>query len=178
MKHVFKVGDAVVVPDGTSVYPIIGPRQLFEDKLPMFAGMSLAMGELPPHTVSEIHIHPIVDHLTWVVQGELTVRMKGPEDENDYQFEVATEQLALTKAQTFFQLINNTDRTVTTLYGVAPAFVFELDDDGNILYNDQIVPGLSWKELRERDWKIPEMSDIEEIRKLRLEALKRLSKHG
>ncbi len=28
MHHVFKVGTAVVVPDGTSVYPIIGPRQL------------------------------------------------------------------------------------------------------------------------------------------------------
>ena len=142
----------------------------------MFAGMSLALGTLPAASESEIHIHPVVDHLTWVVGGELTVRMKGPDDADMYELALGSEQVALTRACTFFQLVNKSDRPVTTLYGVAPAFVFELNELGEVVYNDQVVPHKSWDELRKIGWHLEELADLAEIARRREESLKRLSK--
>jgi mannose-6-phosphate isomerase-like protein (cupin superfamily) len=175
MKQLFKVEDGIKVPDGTMVHPIIGPRQMFEARIGMFEHMSLVMGDLPPKTESGIHIHPICEHLTWVISGCLTVRMKDPSVEQPYTLEVSENQLVLTRAGTFFQLINHSDKPVKTLYGCAPAYVFELDADGNIVYNDQIVPNKSWEELAKMNWQLPEMTDLALIRKNRAAALKRMT---
>ena len=178
MKYLFTVDDeGIKVPDGTMVHPIIGPRQMFEDKIGMIDSCSLAMGKLPANIRSDIHIHPICDHLTWVVSGKLTVMMKDHESDEPYSLEVGENQLVLTRAGVFFQLINNSDQPVITLYGCSPAFVLELDNEGNIVYNDQIVPHKSWKELAELNWILPEMQDIEQIRKDRLAAIKRMSEN-
>lgn len=174
MRHVFKIEDGVVVPDGTVVHPIIGPRQMTEARIGMFEEMSLALGHLPPDTVSDIHIHPFCNHLTWVIEGTLTVKMKDPSLPEPYELTFHERELVLTRSGTFFQLINKSDKLVQTLYGCAPAFVFELDDNGEITYNDQIVPGKTWRELAEINWCLEEMKDLEQLRRDREAAIKRM----
>lgn len=174
MRQVFKVEEGVVVPDGTVVHPIIGPRQMTEAGIGMFEEMSLALGHLPPNTISDIHIHPFCNHLTWVLSGSLTVKMKDPSFPDPYELTFDERELVLTRAGTYFQLINNSDTLVETLYGCGPAFVFELNENGDITYNDQIVPGKTWEELAEMKWQLEEMQDLEELRRERNAAIKRM----
>jgi len=68
MNHIFRPGEAVRVPDGTLVRPALTGSPDVD--------LSIAAGEILPHTKSNIHLHPCVTRITWVLSGELTVRMK------------------------------------------------------------------------------------------------------
>lgn len=176
MNRIYKIENGVVVPDGTTVYEIIGPVQSKIAGLPIISEESLAYGELDPGERSHVHVHPIITHLTWVVSGTLTVGMKDAASKEMYYIEVKERQTVLTQPGTFFQLINNSDQQCQVLYIVAPAFIFEVTEQGEILYNDQIVLELSWDELKARNWEIPELKDLEKIKAERLASLERLSK--
>lgn len=115
----------------------------------MVGELSLALGEIPPNTVSKIHIHPVVSQLTWVVSGELTIKMKDPSDNAPYILDLKAEESVFTEAGTFFQLINNSSESCRVLYVVSPAFLFEINKDGVVSYNDAIVLDEGWDTLPE-----------------------------
>ncbi|NML39689.1 cupin domain-containing protein [Chitinophaga sp. G-6-1-13] len=174
MNKIYRIENGVVVPDGTTVYEIIGPIQSKLARLPIIDAESLAYGELDPGEKSHVHVHPIITHLTWVVSGTLTVGMKDAASNDMYYIEVKERETVLTQPGTFFQLINNSDKQCQVLYIVAPAFIFEVNEQGEVLYNDQIVLDLSWDQLRQQHWQIPELQDIAKITAAREASLQRL----
>lgn len=174
MNRIYKIDKGVVVPDGTMVYEIIGPVQSSGAGLPIIEEQSLAFGVLDPTEKSSVHVHPIISHLTWVISGKLTVGMKDKRSSEMYFIDVAPMETVLTEPGTFFQLLNNGDEVCKVLYMVSPAFIFEVDSEGNVVYNDQIVLNFGWEELAKRNWKIPELDDLEKIRVMREESMKRL----
>lgn len=176
MNKIYRIENGVVVPDGTTVYEIIGPVQSSLAKLPIIEEESLAFGELDPGERSHVHVHPIITHLTWVVSGTLTVGMKDKDSSEMYFIEVKEKETVLTQPGTFFQLLNNSDKICQVLYIVAPAFIFEVNEKGEVLYNDQIVLDLSWEQLKAQNWEIPELKDIEKIKVAREASLERLKK--
>jgi mannose-6-phosphate isomerase-like protein (cupin superfamily) len=171
MNRIYKINQGLQVPDHTWVYEIVGPEQSHEDGLPITEEQSLACGILSPGEKSSVHIHPIVSHLTFVLSGMLTVQMKDRSNPDPYRITLGPEETVLTEPLTFFQLINDSDTPCKVLYMVAPAFVFLQDAKQNVLYNDAIVLKHNWDELAKMNWKIPELDDIEGIRKRRQAAL-------
>lgn len=176
MNRVFDVEGGIVVPDGTEVFEIFGPGTLARKDLTIRDEESLALGVLPPGISSKVHVHPLVAHLTYVLSGTLTVKMKDASANSPYTLEVEAGETVFTAPRTFFQLSNNSADVCRVLYIVGPAFVFATNADGTIFYNDQIVPGLTWEQLAERDWTIPELSDIPGISAKRLQAIENLKK--
>jgi mannose-6-phosphate isomerase-like protein (cupin superfamily) len=174
MNRIYKIENGVVVPDGTTVYEIIGPVQSSNEGLPIIEEHSLAQGVLDPNEKSSVHVHPIISHLTWVISGELTVGMKDKNSEDMYFITVKPNETVLTEPGTFFQLLNNGKDICKVLYIVAPAFIYEVDENGNVLYNDQIVLNMTWEELRKNNWTIPELNNLDEIKKSRIQSLNRL----
>lgn len=174
--RLYKIEDGVEVPDKTMVFPIIDPEQQRKAGLEIFEPMSLAMGELDKDEKSSIHVHPIIAHVTWVLSGELRVKMKDQEHDEAYELDVAPNQAVLTKPGTFFQLINRGVDTCKILYQCAPAFVFDMDANGQVFYNDAIVlENYTWETLAQQNWDIPELKeDIESIKKRRQEAILRM----
>lgn len=174
MDRIYRIEQGVVVPDGTTVYEIIGPIQSKLAHLPIIEAESLAYGELDPGEKSHVHVHPIITHLTWVVSGTLTVGMKDVANPDMYYLEVNERETVLTEPGTFFQLLNNSGKQCQVLYIVAPAFIYEVDQEGKVLYNDQIVLDLSWDELKQQHWEIPELKDLDKIKAEREASLRRL----
>ncbi len=174
MNKIYKITTGVVVPDGTTVYEIIGPVKSKKEGLPIIESESLAFGKLDPGEKSHVHVHPIITHLTWVVSGTLTVGMKDSSSPDMYFLTVQANETVLTEPETFFQLINNSAEPCTVLYIVAPAFIFEVDNKGKVLYNDQIVLDDTWDDLKKKNWIIPELQDMEKIREARKASIKRL----
>lgn len=174
MNKIFRIEKGVQVPDGTMVYEIIGPAKSSMEKIPITEEHSLALGILDPNEKSAIHIHPIISHLTWVISGKLTVGMKDKYSDKMYFIDVLPNETVLTEPCTFFQLINNTDEECRVLYIVSPAFIFEVDETGKILYNDQIILNKTWEQLEHDNYKITELDDMEQIKKSRKESLLRL----
>lgn len=174
--RVYKIEEGVEVPDKTMVFPILDPEQQRKAGLEIFEPMSLAMGELEYKETSSIHVHPIISHLTWVLSGQLQVKMKDHEHTEAYTIDVDANQAVLTKPGTFFQLINRGVDTCKILYQCAPAFVFDMDENGTVFYNDAIVlENYSWEKLKSLNWDIPELkTDIEVLKKKRQEAIKRM----
>lgn len=174
--RLYKIEDGVEVPDKTMVFPIIDPEQQRKAGLEIFETMSLAMGELEKNEKSSIHVHPIIAHVTWVLSGKLQVKMKDHENDEAYTLDIEPNQAVLTKPGTFFQLINRGVDTCKILYQCAPAFVFDMDANGNVLYNDAIVlENYTWERLSEMKWNIPELKeDIESIKKRREETILRM----
>lgn len=176
MKKIFDVGNGFAVPDGTIVHSIIDPQLLRREGPRMVGEMSLALGEIPPHTVSKIHVHPVVSQLTWVISGELKVMMKDISRDEPYTLCLGSEQSVMTEAGTFFQLINDGDENCRVLYVVTPSFIFECDDAGRILYNDAIVLEKDWDLLAKIRWTPAELKDLSKIRRDRENAWMRFAK--
>lgn len=156
MNNVFGIPGPIIVPDGTELHEIIGPRILSELGLRSNDGISVALGKLPAGIVSKVHVHPVVWHFTWVRKGELTVKMKDTESNKPYKLTLSKDHGVLTEAGTFFQLINGSDKECEVYYIVGPAFVFELSE-GSVRYNDAVVFDQSWEQLEELNWEPPEL---------------------
>ena len=175
MRHIFKIGEAIEVPDGTVVQSSVAPSQFGLDGLPMMDQVSVAQGNLSPGICSNIHVHPIVQQVTWVLSGTLTVKMKDAENEHPYELEVVEQQAVVTHAGTLFQLLNQSENHCQTLYIVAPAFVFETDASGDVIYNDALVLNEGWDQLAVVGWRISTLQDLNTIRKNRQASLERLA---
>lgn len=154
MNRVFPLPPPIVVPDGTELHEIIGPRTLGEigPGARVSDGLSVALGKLPPGITSKVHVHPVVWHFTWVRRGTLTVRMRDGSTDVPYLLSVPEQHGVLTEPGTFFQLLNEGPDPCEVYYIVGPGFVFEANDT-SVRYNDAVVFEESWDELKQLDWK-------------------------
>ncbi len=174
MNRVFSVEEPVLLPDGTLLSEIVGPATFFREQIAAASDVSVALGLIKSFSASEIHIHPIVSQVTFVVSGKLKVKMKGSVDAQPYIIELQPRQSVLTQAGTFFQLINDTASDCEALYIAGPPFVFETDRDGNVLYNDALVLGNDWEALATNKWDYLSSINLADLKNRRAESLKRL----
>ena len=98
METVWTVGKGFQVLDGTVFRPVMDPQVLRREGKTLVGNLSLALGEIPPSTASRIHLHPVVNQLTWFVAGELTVKMKEPALDAAYTLELRAREAVLTRA--------------------------------------------------------------------------------
>lgn len=178
MNRIFTASEGFVVPDGTIVHSVLDAAALGREAGEWAEAMSLAVGCIPPHTASKIHLHPVVTQATWVISGRLTVTMKDSASDAPYALDLVAEQAALALPGTFFQLINRSDVECRVLYIVVPAFVYEVGAGGEVLYNDALVFDLSWDELAAAGWAPAQLHDVEVIRAARRVAQDRLRSRG
>jgi tellurite resistance-related uncharacterized protein len=177
VKRLFPIPPPIVVPDGTKLHEIVGPRILGEsqEKSRINDGLSLALGILPAGITSKVHVHPVVWHFTWVRHGTLTVKMKDADCDNPYELVVPEQHGVLTEPGTFFQLLNKSEQQQCEVYYfVGPAFVFEASDS-SVLYNDAVVFDLTWEDLAQLNWQPPGLPSPLETSRLRHESLLRTS---
>jgi mannose-6-phosphate isomerase-like protein (cupin superfamily) len=152
MNQIFTIPKPFQVPDGTRVSPFLNSKDCMS-RLPfnLLDGASLSMGIIKPHTQSKIHIMPHVTQITYVLRGNLEVKMKGLKDAGPYHLSLGPKQAIITELGAFFQLINNTARQCTVLYIVTPAYLFEMGDD-KVVYDDSLVLDESWDDLKAAGW--------------------------
>lgn len=174
MNRIFAADKGFTVPDGTTVYSLLDPAGLGPSAGEWAEEISVALGCIPPHTASKIHLHPLVTQVTWVIAGQLTLTMKDPAADAPYTVSLAPEQAAIALPGTFFQLINRSETDVRVLYIVTPAFIFEASVDGRVLYNDALVFDEDWGGLAAAGWTLPELNDLEAARTTRRISQQRL----
>jgi mannose-6-phosphate isomerase-like protein (cupin superfamily) len=174
VNNIFSAGEGFPVPDGTIVRSVLDPAALSRSTGEWMEDISIAMGHIAPHTTSKIHLHPVVNQVTWVLSGKLTVQMKDPRSSGPYKLDVSVEQAVITRPGTFFQLINRSDADCQVLYIVTPAFVFVTDAGGEVIYNDAAVLDHGWDDLAAMEWTLPVLVETEAIQAARREAHERL----
>ena len=155
MNRVFTIQGGFTVPDGTTVYPFLNPRDSTSG-LPwhIVEGFSMAAGAIAPHSESKIQILPFADQVTFVIRGTLEMCIKDEESPAPYRLRLAAEQAAVIHRGAFFQLENATDVLCMVLYIVSPPYVFN-NEDGQILYDDAVVLDEDWQALAELNWAPP-----------------------
>lgn len=174
MKKIFNVGEGFKVPDGTVVHSVLDPRIASQYKSEWVDEVSLALGVIPANTTSKIHVHPLITQVTWVLSGELTVKMKDDKVHEPYTLDLSQEQSVVTKPGVFFQLINSSNKECRVLYIVSPAFIFECNDKGEVIYNDALVLDHDWNKLSSMNWAMPQLVEINAVKRKRDESKKRL----
>jgi mannose-6-phosphate isomerase-like protein (cupin superfamily) len=109
--------------------------------------MSIAAGRIAPGTRSKVHAHPAVTQVTYVVSGDLTVKMKDAGAAQSYVLEVAAGSAVVSEPGALLQLCNETQLNVDVLYIVTPSYVFETGADGQVIYDDSILIAQDWDAL-------------------------------
>lgn len=175
MPQVFQATVGFEGPDGTHVFPFLNSNDVFSG---LDAGLldefSLAIGEIKPRSESKIHVHPEVSQVTMVLNGRLELKRRQTGELEVLQ--LAEHQAALTRPGGFLQLINRSVFPCRLLYVVAPAYVFEVDDNGDVVYDDSISLDESWDELEAADWqpkRLTSAGDTEQARRAAVERLRR-----
>jgi mannose-6-phosphate isomerase-like protein (cupin superfamily) len=160
MNRIFDPQGFFAVPDGTLVSPFLNPMDS-KSGLPPALGVtfSLARGTIEGHRESKIHIHPHVVQVTYVLNGTLVIKMKDSSTAEPYELSLESAQAALIGSGTFLQLINRGDAPASVLYIVGPPYVFEMDDDGNLVYDDAVVLDEDWDQLSRVDWDPPRLRE-------------------
>jgi mannose-6-phosphate isomerase-like protein (cupin superfamily) len=177
MKRIFKIGQMFEIPDGTKVSPFLNPLDSNEKDLShrLLSGMSIAAGEIPPDVKSKIHLHPLVSQVTWVIEGQLQVWMKGPKDSAPYSLDLQAQQAVFTEPQTYFQLVNpSQSASGRVLYLVSPAYVFEMEGD-RVTYDDAVILDQDWEQLAGQKWHIEELDNLPDVARRRQEAITRIT---
>lgn len=172
MNRVFSISAPFHVPDGTLVSPFLNAKDS-ESALPfdILNGFSIAAGVIPPKVASKIHIMPFVTQVTFVRSGVLTVRMKSPLDHDAYQLDASAGDAILTEPKVLFQLINSGAEACEVLYIVSPAYVFEMSNDRNVLYDDSLVLQEDWNDLAGANWQLSQALPIFAQRQAALQRL-------
>ena len=149
MKRVFHPGNFFAVPDGTEVSAFLNATDSTIAEIPsgVLEGMSIAAGRIAARTRSKIHVHPTVTQVTYVLSGDLTVKMKDPGEAQRYVLEVATGSAVISEPGVLLQLCNETERSVEVLYIVTPSYVFETGEDGQVIHDDSIQVAEDWAVL-------------------------------
>ncbi len=176
MKQIFSMGEGFPVPDGTIVCPAIDVSPVSRAAGQWTDAMSIAGGEILPGVTSKIHVHPVVTQVTWVLAGRLTIRMKDARSSEAYELPLQPNQSVWTEPGTFFQLINPHREPCRVLYIVTPAFVFEMNASGEVIYNDAVILDADWLALAKQQWKIPESPSLEATHTARSAAIARLQR--
>lgn len=175
MQHVFRLTNGFVVPDQTIVYPFLNSKDA-KSEIPWDVSnlTSIAVGLIAPFTSSRLHVHPIVTLITWVIQGQLTIKMKDKDNPKPYEVELGPEQAALIEPHTILQHINRTDTVCRVLYIVSPAYVYLPSSKASKGYDDAIVLTHGWETLEKADWVLPELAELASLESARATAITRL----
>jgi len=115
--------------------------------------MSVASGRIDPGVNSWIHIHPAVTQVTYVVSGELIVRMKDRSSPSPYCLELQRGKAVVSEPGTLFQLQNPYDAPAEVLYIVSPSYVFEMECK-EIIHDDSVLVAESWEELEAANYDV------------------------
>lgn len=150
---IFSMDQWIRVPDGTLVSPFLnakdGTSGIAWDLLDDF---SIAGGVIEDK--SSIQILPLVTQVVFVLEGELDILLK-EKNKGLTPKSLDAHQALLIKPGSFFQLLNRGTVPAKVLYIVSPAYLFRLQPDGGIDYDDAFVPHEDWEQLELKDW-IPE----------------------
>lgn len=177
MNHVFQPRGFFTVPDGTEVSAFLNATDTMERELPWTAlgAMSIAAGRVRAKSESWVHIHPVVTQVTYLLAGELTLRMKETSDERAYDLELQPRQAAVALPGTALQLRNQGSVDADVLYLVSPSYVFEIDGR-DVRYDDARLVARTWEELEESGYDLPSMKvSAYDAGALREEAVRRLA---
>jgi mannose-6-phosphate isomerase-like protein (cupin superfamily) len=169
MKRIFQQRGYFEVPDGTEVSPFLNATDANQTDVPwgLIGEMSIAAGRIGPGVQSWVHVHPVITQVTYVVSGDLAIRMKDPSTTDPYDLELRPGQAVVTEPGTLFQLRNMSNAPAEVLYIVSPAYVFEMEG-GEVAYDDAIMVAKSWEELEAKKYEVPAL-------RRRAEALRRLA---
>lgn len=174
-RDVFQAGNGFKVPDETYVFPFLNSNDVNSGLAPgLLDDFSLAIGEIDAGNASKIHVHPVVTHVTMVLDGRLDVRRRDETTAEPYTVQLAQHQAALARPGVFQQLINVGRFPCRTLYVVGPAYVFDADDQGEVLYDDAVTLEESWDELAGLNWRPPRLRPLEWTIEARTAALERI----
>jgi len=138
VERVFAIGEKMAVPDGTVVMPLFNPLDPAAG-VPDGGPFSIAAGALAPGTRSSVHVLPRGTQVTFVLEGTLTVRMRGSADAAPYTLRLRPNEACLTLPGERLQLENAGDWPVRVLYIVAPPYRAEFDADGKITHEDAVL---------------------------------------
>ncbi len=171
-RRVFSIRNWIEVPDGTLVAPFFNPKDCTSG-LPwdLTENVSIAAGEI--HKESSIQTMPLVTQIAFVLSGNLEVIMKEPEDDSPQILQAGTNEAVLMKPGSLFQLRNGGQESCKVLYIVSPAYLFEMDEMGSIVYDDAFVVRESWEELAEQQWHPNGLLPIESLQRARDESYSR-----
>lgn len=152
MNQIFKITNGFIVPDGTKVFPFLNSKDCMSN-LPfdLLDEFSISAGEILQKSKSKIHIHPLVKQVTFVLEGEIIIRMKHQLSSIPYDCKLKKYEAVLTEEGTFYQLNNESDKVCKVLYIVSPAYLFEIVDD-QVVYDDAIVLDEGWDQLAQLNW--------------------------
>ena len=175
MNQLFKIENSFKVHDGTIVSPFLNAKDAHSG-LPfdLLEGFSIAAGKIQPFVNSKIHIHPLVAQVTFVYEGQVTVRMKDDKQNQPYVIQLEKGQAVLTKPGTFFQLSNMFEEPCHVIYIVSPAYVFLMLND-KIVYDDALVLDSGWHELEDTNPSaLYTVDDYQRQREMALESVRKM----
>ena len=156
MKRVYQPRGWFTVPDGTEVSAFLNATDATQTDVPWgsLGEMSIAAGRIAPKSQSWVHVHPVVTQVTYVLTGQLRVRMK---EASQIAADVAADELLVERGQavvtrpgTLFQLCNEGNEASEVLYIVSPSYVFEMVGD-KVIYDDAVLVARRWEELSTAD---------------------------
>lgn len=159
MNQIFQAKNLVPIPDGTLIAPFLNPKDSMSG-LPfdLVDGFSVAQGKIVGNSSSQIHVHPHVDQVIYVLSGRITLKIKGKQEEAPYEVPLGPQQAGISEGGDFFQLINPHNEDCEVLYIVSPAYLYELNDKKEVVYDDSIILPYSWAELAALNWQVPELT--------------------
>lgn len=174
---IFSADIWITVPDGTKLAPFFNPKDC-TSKLPwdLLDSVSMAMGEI--QTESSIHVMPLVTQITYVLSGTLEVVLKEKGDAVPKTYTLQKEEAILTKPGSLFQLRNIGSSPCKTLYIVSPAYLYELDESGKVIYDDSFIVKETWQALEQKNWIPQGLASDEELRQERENSYKRLEERS
>lgn len=177
MRKVFTPRQYAQVPDGTLVSAFLNPFDSTGGMADTFAGgqLGIAAGRLEPGVASRIHVLPLVTQITWVVRGHLRIVMQSPADPEPYTLLLDAGQAACTTPGELLQLANDQGATaVDVLYITSPAYVYEQDRQGTVIYDDARVVADAWDELESAAAAGIQADDLSALARARDAAIRRL----
>lgn len=178
MNRIFRPRGHVTASDGTDVSAFLNATDSSQGEVPWGAlgQMSIASGRIGPRVHASVHVHPVVTQVTYVVSGELSVRMKDASAAEPYDLALQRGEAVVVEPRTLFQLRNDSDAAAEVLYLVSPSYVFELER-GAVRYDDAIVVAETWEALAAKQYDVPALQmTAYEAAARRAEALRRLAR--
>ena len=178
MNRVFEPRGYFTVPDGTDVSAFLNATDLTQADVPWNAvgDMSIAQGRINPGVRSWVHVHHVVTQVTYLLAGELTVRMKEANTPEPYELVLKPGQAVLVQPGTLFQLQNEGNALAKVLYLVSPSYVSEVEGQ-EVRYDDATLVAKTWKEIVGADYDLPTINaSASEAKLQRREAIRRIAR--
>lgn len=101
--------------------------------------------------------------------------MKDAQTEHPTVDILESRQAILTKPGTLVQFRNLGNTACQVLYIVSPAYLFEMDEKGTVVYDDSFIVEENWDQLKLQNWKPTGITSAENQKVAREESSKRIA---